>query len=137
MPIHDPNSEANLPTGDNLPSQIRNAPSSEAAPAVVSDATGPYAPGPSDNEIDRGAVPGYELLEPLGHSQVWEYLRRLACEYRIFIVSFEKPADLQPVRGEQTQPAFHPFVDLLQDPRIIDQCSAREVTPDRIRPFHR
>jgi glycosyltransferase involved in cell wall biosynthesis len=34
------------------------------------------------------------LLEPLGQSQVWQYLRRLAAEHRIFVVSFEKPQDL-------------------------------------------
>ena len=34
------------------------------------------------------------MLEPLGQSQVIAYLEKLRPEYRIFIVSFEKPADL-------------------------------------------
>lgn len=34
------------------------------------------------------------LLEPLGQSQVWQYLRRLAHEHRIFLITFEKPEDL-------------------------------------------
>jgi glycosyltransferase involved in cell wall biosynthesis len=34
------------------------------------------------------------LMEPLGQSQVRQYLRGLACEHRIVLVSFEKSADL-------------------------------------------
>lgn len=33
------------------------------------------------------------LLEPLGQSQIFPYLRGLACSYRITLISFEKPAD--------------------------------------------
>lgn len=34
------------------------------------------------------------LLEPLGHSQVFQYVRDLAAEHRIFLLTYEKPADL-------------------------------------------
>lgn len=34
------------------------------------------------------------LLEPLGQSQVWQYLSRLGKEYRIALISYEKPEDL-------------------------------------------
>jgi len=33
------------------------------------------------------------LLEPLGQSQIWPYLRGLSRDYRITLISFEKPAD--------------------------------------------
>jgi len=33
------------------------------------------------------------LLEPLGQSQIWPYLRGLSSDYRITLISFEKPAD--------------------------------------------
>ncbi len=66
MPTAEPNREANLPAGGNQSSQIRQAPSSEAAPAVDDEATGPDAPRLAGTEIKVGAVPGYELLEPLG-----------------------------------------------------------------------
>ena len=33
------------------------------------------------------------LLEPLGQSQVWSYLRGLSKDYHITLISFEKPAD--------------------------------------------
>lgn len=33
------------------------------------------------------------LMEPLGHSQVFQYLRHLARSHEVFLVSFEKPAD--------------------------------------------
>jgi len=35
------------------------------------------------------------LLEPLGHSQVFQYLRRLSGRHRIFLVSYEKRRDWQ------------------------------------------
>lgn len=34
------------------------------------------------------------LLEPLGQSQVWPYIRSLSSSYKITVVSFEKPVDL-------------------------------------------
>lgn len=34
------------------------------------------------------------LLEPLGQSQVWQYMRRLAGPHNLVILSFEKPADI-------------------------------------------
>lgn len=34
------------------------------------------------------------LLEPLGQSQIWPYLRGLSSDYRITLISFEKPADV-------------------------------------------
>jgi glycosyltransferase involved in cell wall biosynthesis len=43
------------------------------------------------------------LLEPLGQSQVWQYLRRLANGHRIVVVSFEKPEDLADARRMQAQ----------------------------------
>ena len=33
------------------------------------------------------------LLEPLGQSQIWPYLRGLSSDHRITLISFEKPAD--------------------------------------------
>lgn len=51
-------------------------------------------------EENEGARPGvlymsYDgMLEPLGQGQVVAYLERLASEFRIHLVSFEKPADL-------------------------------------------
>jgi hypothetical protein len=33
------------------------------------------------------------LLEPLGQSQIWPYLRGLSRDHRITLISFEKPAD--------------------------------------------
>jgi glycosyltransferase involved in cell wall biosynthesis len=33
------------------------------------------------------------LLEPLGQSQIWPYLRSLSCDHRITIISFEKLVD--------------------------------------------
>lgn len=39
------------------------------------------------------------LLEPLGQSQVWEYLKRLSGSHKVVLVSFEKPEDLSdPIR---------------------------------------
>src|SRR4051812_20710019 len=35
------------------------------------------------------------LLEPLGQSQVWRYVSRLAASHQIHLVSFEKPVDLR------------------------------------------
>jgi glycosyltransferase involved in cell wall biosynthesis len=35
------------------------------------------------------------LLEPLGQSQVWQYLRRLSSGHRIVLVSFEKAEDMR------------------------------------------
>jgi len=35
------------------------------------------------------------IMEPIGQSQVWRYLKFLSKEYRIFLVSFEKPNDLR------------------------------------------
>jgi glycosyltransferase involved in cell wall biosynthesis len=35
------------------------------------------------------------LLEPLGQSQVWQYLRKLALRHRITLLSFEKAEDLE------------------------------------------
>jgi len=34
------------------------------------------------------------LLEPLGQSQVWSYLKRLSAEHCIYLISYEKRADL-------------------------------------------
>ena len=34
------------------------------------------------------------LLEPLGQSQIWPYIRRLGIDHSITLISFEKPADL-------------------------------------------
>ena len=35
------------------------------------------------------------MLEPLGQSQVLPYLERLACEWPVHLISFEKTADRQ------------------------------------------
>src|SRR5690348_16708538 len=34
------------------------------------------------------------LLEPLGYSQVFQYLRLLASDFRFTLITFEKPSDL-------------------------------------------
>jgi len=41
------------------------------------------------------------LLEPLGQSQIWPYLRGLCCDYSIIIISFEKQEDLCDVKRMQ------------------------------------
>ena len=48
----------------------------------------------SDNKISRVLYISYDgMLEPLGQSQVLQYLKRLASDYCITLVSYEKPAD--------------------------------------------
>jgi glycosyltransferase involved in cell wall biosynthesis len=47
------------------------------------------------------------LLEPLGHSQIWPYLRGLSQVHRITVISFEKPGD---------------WDDLSAQKRMQDQC---------------
>jgi glycosyltransferase involved in cell wall biosynthesis len=48
----------------------------------------------SDNKIPRILYISYDgMLEPLGQSQVLQYLKRLASGYCITLVSYEKPAD--------------------------------------------
>ena len=41
------------------------------------------------------------LLEPLGYSQVFSYLKFLSLDRPIHIISFEKPADLTNVQDER------------------------------------